>query len=68
MQVRLSSSTTPMPIIDLVKIIIDSKTTIYVRPSKDLEKVKQLYKGLLKREKYPPRKLDEIVRISIINQ
>ena len=53
---------------DLVKIRIDEKTTIYVRPKKDLEKVAKFYKSLLKRENYPPRKLDEIVRISIINQ
>ncbi len=54
--------------IDLVKIRIDEKTTIYVNPNKDLEKVRKFYKGLLKRENPIVRKLDEIVRISIINQ
>lgn len=43
---------------DLVKIRIDEKTTIYVRPDKDLEKVRKFYKGLLKRENYPHKKLD----------
>ena len=46
--------------IDLAKIRIDEKTTIYVNPNKDLEKVRKFYKGLLKRENYPPKKLDII--------
>lgn len=49
----------------LIKIKLQKGTTLYIRPEKDLEKVKTFYRVLLKRENYPPKKLNEIVIVRI---
>lgn len=49
----------------LIKIELQKGTTLYVRPEKDIWKVRTFYKSLLKRENYPPRKLKEIVIVAL---
>ena len=50
---------------DLVKIRIDKSACIYVDPSKDLKRIREFYKLLLKRETPIVRKLDDIVTVPI---
>lgn len=49
----------------LIKLELQKGTTLFIRPEKDLDKVKTFYKSLLKRENYPPKKLKEIVIVAL---
>ena len=43
--------TVPVDLTDKIKLVLDNKTTIYVEPGKDIEKVKQKWLRVLKPQK-----------------